>query len=268
MPKLKRLFWDIETSPNIMFSWRCGSKIYLDPGNIIQERAIICICYKWEDGKRVNALTWDDGDDREMVSKFTQVVEQADELVAHNGDRFDLRWFNGRNLIHGLDPVPSAKTVDTLKIARKHFYLNSNRLDYLGKLLLGEGKIGANFSLWRRIVLENDNRAMTEMVRYCKKDVLLLERIWERLRDYEAPKTHAGVLLTGSSRDRWMCPHCASSRVKKSKTCVTAKGSTQHQMQCKDCGGYYSIADAVFGYYLIAKREEKQKPAGGPAEDL
>ena len=253
MPKLKRLFWDVETSPNIVLSWRCGGKIFIDHQNIIQERAIICICWKWEDGKRVNALTWDKGDDREMVAKFASVVAQADELVAHNGDKFDLRWFNGRNLIHGLDPVPHGKTVDTLKIARKHFYLNSNRLDYLGSLLLGEGKIKTDFSLWRRILLDNEELALGEMVRYCKKDVVLLQRIWERLRDYETPKTHAGVLLTGNPSDRWTCPHCASVDVKKSKTNTTAKGMVQHQMKCGVCHRYYSIADLVFNFYLRAK---------------
>jgi hypothetical protein len=236
-----------------MFSWRCGSKIRLDHDNIIQERAIICICWKWEDQKTVHSLSWDNGDDREMVEKFAEVVERADEMVAHNGDRFDLRWFNGRHLIHGLDPIPPAKTVDTLKMARKHFYLNSNRLDYLGKILLGEGKIETGFGLWRKIVLDNDAKAMADMVRYCKKDVELLERVWGRLSEYEAPKTHAAVFETGDAKDRWKCPRCASDNVKKSKTCTTAKGSVQHQMKCNECGKYYSIADAVFNHYLRKK---------------
>ena len=255
--KIRRLFWDIETSPNIMFSWRCGSKLFLGHDNIIRERGIICICWKWEGQKKVHALTWDDGDDRRLIAEFAKVIEEADEMVAHNGDHFDLRWFNGRNLIHGFAPVPQAKTIDTLKIAQRHFYLNSNRLDYLGKILLGEGKIHTDFDLWRDIVLHNDPAAMSKMVRYCKKDVQLLERVWEKLRGYEAPTTHAAVLATGDPHNRWMCPHCASANVKKSKTRATAKGMVQHQMCCRDCGRYYSIADRVFNYYL------KEKYRGG-----
>lgn len=254
MPKLKRLFWDIETSPNIVFSWRCGGKIYIGHENIIQERAIICICHKWEGGNKVHSLKWNGGDDREMLEEFAPVIEAADEMVAQNGDWFDMRWFNGRNLIHGLPAVPITKTVDTLKIAKRHFYLNSNRLDYLGKLLLGEGKTRTDFDLWKRIVLNNSARAMNEMVRYCKKDVVLLERIWNKLRDYETPATHAGVLRTGNFHDRWMCPHCASTDVHKNKTRVTAKGMVQHQMKCKSCNRHYSIANAVFNRYLIEKR--------------
>jgi hypothetical protein len=254
---MRRLFWDIETSPNIMFSWRCGSKLFLDYQNIIQERAIICICYKWEDKKTVHSLTWDHGDDREMVKEFAEVVKLADEMIAHNGDRFDIKWFNGRNLIHKLPPIPQAKTVDTLKIARRHFYLNSNRLDYLSKILFGEGKIHTEFNLWKNIVLHNDEKSLAKMVRYCKKDVLLLQRVWEMLRDYEKPATHAAVLKTGNSYERWMCPHCASPAVHKSKTRTTAKGILQHQMLCDTCHRYYSIASSVYNLYLRAIAESR-----------
>ena len=60
-------------------------------------------------------------------------------MVAQNGDFFDMRWYNGRHLIHGLEPIPWGKTVDTYKIAKRYFNLNSYRLDYLGKLLFGNG---------------------------------------------------------------------------------------------------------------------------------
>ena len=68
--KIKRLFFDIEVSPNIGLFWQPGHKISLDYGNIIQERAVICICYKWQGGK-TQSLTWDKKqDDKEMLKKF------------------------------------------------------------------------------------------------------------------------------------------------------------------------------------------------------
>ena len=126
---MKRLFWDIETSPNIGLFWSSGWKISIPPENIIKERAVICICYKWEHESIVRSLEWDKGDDFGMLEAFGDVIERSDEMVAHNGDDFDLRWFNGRRLIHGMSPIPTPKTVDTLKIARRRFYLNSNKLD-------------------------------------------------------------------------------------------------------------------------------------------
>lgn len=250
---IKRLFWDVETSPNIMFSWRAGFKINLDPDNIIKERAIICICYKWEDSETVHSLQWDNGDDQEMIVEFSDVANKADELVAHNGDKFDLRWFNGRNLLLDLPPVPEYKTIDTCRIARQKFYLNSYRLDYLAKMLLGEGKIKTEFGLWKQICLDNDASAMAEMVKYCKQDVALLERVYKKLSSYVKPKTHAGVSM---GLGRWTCPRCGSERIKKSKTKITAMGMKQHQFKCRDCGKYYTTSDLVFRQYLIAKYGE------------
>ena len=252
MAEIKRLFWDIETSPNVMFSWRAGYKINLTHDNIIQERAIICICYKWEGEEEVHSIQWNKGNDKKLVKQFSKVLLEADELIAHNGNKFDLKWFNTRNLIHGLPPIPQYKTVDTLLIARKHFYLNSNRLDYLGKILLGEGKIDTNYELWKRICLHHEPSAMNEMVMYCKKDVELLERVWNKLRSYDTPKSHTGVM---EGLERWTCPHCASEEVHVSKTRITPKGMIQKQMQCKDCHRYYTVANKVYRDYLEAKEE-------------
>ena len=46
--KPKRLFYDIETSYNIVKAWRAGYNLTITPEDIIHERAIISICYKWE----------------------------------------------------------------------------------------------------------------------------------------------------------------------------------------------------------------------------
>lgn len=254
---MRRLFFDIETSPNIMFSWRCGSKIFLDRENIIKERAIICICYKWEGEKRVHALKWDEGDDKEMLREFSLVLSRADEAIGHNVDKFDMPWVRTRLLLNGLVPQAMPSTYDTLKIARKYLYLNSARLDYLGKMLFGEGKIRTEFNLWKRIVLDNDPAAMRKMVRYCRQDVRLLERVWGELCDYQAPSVHAAVATSGDRKDRWKCPYCGSAEVVTSKSKVTAKGMVQKQMRCNHCGRYYSIAENVHSWYLAAKREEK-----------
>jgi hypothetical protein len=41
----KRLFYDIETSPNIGFFWSSSYKANIPHDNIIKERAVICICW-------------------------------------------------------------------------------------------------------------------------------------------------------------------------------------------------------------------------------
>ena len=113
---MRRLFWDIETSPNIVLSWRVGRKVNLDYDNILHERAVICIGYKWEGENEVGALSWDkEQGDMAMLSRFADIAGEADEMVAHNGDSFDLGWFKTRCLLHGIQTFPEYKTVDTLK---------------------------------------------------------------------------------------------------------------------------------------------------------
>ena len=96
---IKRLFFDIETSPCIGYFWRPGYKVNLSYDNILEENKIICICYKWQHEDEVNSLTWDSKqNDKKMLQKFIKVANKADELVGHNGDRFDLKWVKTRCL--------------------------------------------------------------------------------------------------------------------------------------------------------------------------
>jgi hypothetical protein len=250
------MFWDVETSPNIVFSWRTGFKLSISPESIIRERAIICICYKWEGSDRVYSLQWDEGDDRAMIEKFIPIMESADEMVAHNGDKFDVKWFNGRCLKHGFTPPMEPKTVDTLVIARRRFYLNSNRLDYLGHFLFGQGKIRTDFSLWRDIVLDNSVSAMKKMVTYCKEDVRLLERVYNEVGGYHSPKSHAGVMI---GLARWTCAHCASENLRRKKRRVTARGTVQHNMLCNDCRRHHTINDKVHRDWIVWKNEQALK---------
>ena len=117
----KRLFYDIETSFNVGIFWRTGYNLTINPGDIIHERAIICICYKWEGEDEIHSLTWSKNQcDKAMLKQFIKVMAQADEIVAHNGDRFDLKWVRTRALFHGIDVMPTVKTIDTLKWAKKY----------------------------------------------------------------------------------------------------------------------------------------------------
>lgn len=246
--KIRRLIWDLETSPNICFTWRAGFRLSIPAENILHERAIICICYKWEGQKKVHSLEWDNGDDEACLRAFLEVAETADELVAHNGDKFDIKWFNTRCLYHRLQPPPIYKTVDTLVVARRRFYFNSNRLDYLGKFLFGKGKADTGgFQTWVDICMKNCKKSMKRMVKYCKEDVRLLERVWQEIEPYHVPKTHVGVL---NGEEKWSCPYTGSLDVIKSKTVVSSKGTVTHQMKNKETSRYYTISDKSYRDYL------------------
>lgn len=252
--KVRRLFADIETAPNIGLFFAAGFDKTINPDAIIQERKIICIGYKWEGEKKVNVLMWDkDRCDRKMIQDFIEVANSADEIVGHFGDRFDWPWIRTRCLMHKLPPLPKWKTVDTKAWASKYFYFNSNKLDYLAQVMGYEGKADTKFKLWKDILLEGCMKSLRYMAYYCGKDVELLEKVYLRLAPYMTPKTHAGVY---ASLAKWTCPHCGSSRVHKTKTRVTAGGAKQHQMICDSCHAYYQIPETTFSIYL-----KKDEPA-------
>ena len=239
--KRKRLYFDIETSPNIGFFWTAGFKLNISTESIIKERAIICICYKWEEDKVTHSLNWDSKqNDKKMLQEFIKVANEADELVGHNGDKFDLAWVRTRCLFHRLEMFPTYTTIDTLKVARSKFKFNSNKLNYIAQYLgIGE-KIHTEYNLWKDIVLNKDKEAMDKMIKYCKMDVILLEKVHKELSLHIPAKTHYGVIFGG---DRGSCPECGSDDIVRNNKRVTASGLVKVQMRCKTCGKMHTKTD-------------------------
>ena len=239
--KRRRLYFDIEVSANIGLFWQSGYKLQIGTENIIKERAVICICYKWEDDNDVYYLQWDKKQcDKKLLQDFINVANTADELVGHNGDKFDLSWIRTRCLFHNIQMFPSYNTIDTLKVARSKFRFNSNRLDYIGKFLgLGQ-KNHTNFDLWKDIMLKNDKTAMNTMIDYCIQDVVLLEKVHKALNNHIPAKTHYGVIF---GQDKGSCPECGSDDLIINNRRVTASGIKKIQFICKTCNKIHSKTD-------------------------
>lgn len=237
--KKKRLFFDIEVSPNIGIFWTAGFKQTISYESILKERAIICICYKWEGEKRVYSLTWDKKQcDKKLLNEFVKVADQSDEMIGHNGDRFDLTWIRTRAAFHRIPVTPFLKTIDTLKIARRLFRFNSNRLDYLGQFLEIGCKITTHYSLWKEVI-NKDQAALRKMVKYCNNDVRLLEQVFQRLAHYDKPKTHFGII---NGRGKSSCPNCGGVNTIINRHRVSATGEKKYVMQCKDCYKFYTVS--------------------------
>lgn len=229
----KRLFFDIEVSANIGLFWQSGFKLNIGPESIIKERAIICICYKWEDSKEVHSLEWDSKQcDKKLLEKFVKIANEADELIGHNGDRFDLSWIRTRCLFHRIPMFPKYVTIDTLKISRSKFKFNSNKLDYIAKFLGVGQKIKTDYGMWKDIMLNKCKVSMSKMVKYCKMDVIVLEKVFKELSNHIEAKTHYGVTF---GADRGSCPECGSDEITINKRRTSASGVKKVQYICKTC---------------------------------
>lgn len=237
----KRLFFDIEVSANIGLFWQSGFKLNIGPESIIKERAIICICYKWEDSKEVESLEWDSKQcDKKMLQKFIKIANTADEIVGHNGDKFDLAWIRTRCLFHRIDMFPTYTTIDTLKISRSKFKFNSNKLDYIAKFLGVGEKIKTDYGMWKDIMLNKCKVSMSKMVKYCKMDVVVLEKVYKELSVHILSKVHYGVIF---GADRGSCPECGSDEIVRRCNRVTASGVKKIQYQCNTCHKYHTKSD-------------------------
>lgn len=259
---IKRLFFDIETGYYILkikaFSLRNHLK-YFNPNDIEQEKKIICISYKWQYDDKVHTLTWDENrDDKKMVREFIKIMEDADEIVGHNGDNFDIKELRTRAILNRELMFPMYRTLDTLKKSRKYFRFASNKLDYIGKILTGGRKLDhEGFKLWEQVVEGNkttSKRALKKMSLYCEQDVILLEDVFMALSPFIDHNTNFAVLKGGS---KWECPECASDRVQMHHTDTTAMGWIRRFMKCNKCKKQYKISNKTYMKMLEAVAHER-----------
>lgn len=233
---LRVIFFDEETS---LIEY-AGFSLWQDSipiSNVIRDWHIICVGYKLLGEKKTHLISVlqdpkrfkkDFNDDFYVVSELRKVLASADILVAHNGLRFDIKKFNARLIYHNLEPLPPIKFIDTLKEIKKIADITSNKLDYLGTFLKIGNKIHTGANLWMR-VLRGEESAIKKMGVYCKNDVVLLEKVYLRIRKYIKSSPVNLYKLP-------QCPFCKMSSLYKKTHKVNAKGKISTQYQCKFCG--------------------------------
>jgi predicted RNA-binding Zn-ribbon protein involved in translation (DUF1610 family) len=248
----KIVLWDIETAMTLVGAHTSASGLYgknLSTKYVLRDWYLLCVCLKELGSGEVTTFTAHDTglpeDDYNVVKATRDYLEDVDILIAHNGDKFDLKAFNARLMFHKLPPLPKIITVDTLKEARKVARITSNRLDYIAfHFGITERKIKHERDLWRALLFDTgDAEAMREMAKYCAQDVIVLENVYKNLIPYM--KSHPNVADVNTMN----CPKCNSDDIIKSKTRRTASGIVKTQYQCKCCGSYFT-----------PRASEKEKP--------
>lgn len=236
MQKPKILIMDIESLPNICYAYDLYS--YKQPQMIIQEKAIITFAYKWYGEKATHVIKGNHEtpyDDSGLVGDINAVLEEADFVVAHYGDKFDIPYIRARALINGLPPTPLVTSIDTYKLIKKHFNLNAKRLDYLGKILGLGRKLKTDFSLWERCA-KGEKKAINEMAEYNKQDVVLLEKVFEKLLPHVDSKLNFALF---NKQEATLCPHCGHTHVQK-RGFLYNKITKRQRYACLKCGTWFS----------------------------
>lgn len=234
---LKILLLDVETSPKRAFVWGLWKQNISATSQLISDMFLLTWSAKWYGDKQVYGDKLDPDevfaeDDSRICSSLYELMDAADIIIGHNGDKFDIPTINSRFVLNGMAPPSPYKTIDTLKIAKKHFNFTSNRLDYLGQILGVGRKIDTGgFELWDRC-LAGDAKALSKMLKYNKQDVLLLEAVYNKLRPYAS--THPNPSAT---RTKPSCTKCGSDKLHARGFAVTMTAKYQRYC-CQDCGGW------------------------------
>jgi DNA polymerase elongation subunit (family B)/predicted RNA-binding Zn-ribbon protein involved in translation (DUF1610 family) len=239
-PTPKTLLFDIENSPNLGWYYD-ASKEY----NILdteQYSFIHSVSWTWEGEKKVHVLALPDfplykrdkKNDYALVGAIHKLFSEADIIIGHNGDNFDIKKVNARLIYHRFGPPAPYKTADTLKLARRIQNSGSNRLDALAKYYgLGAKLSNKGKDLWLPIARgQATPKDWQEMRAYNSHDTYLLAKLWPLIRPWgNTPNINIITRVMGA------CPKCGSGHIQRRGFSYTRTGEAP-RLQCQNCGAW------------------------------
>ena len=230
------LLLDIETSPMEVLVWGLF-KQRIPPDNILKEWSILSWSAKWlfESDIMSAVVTPEEAVNRtekSIIRGIWNLLEEADIVIGHNLDKFDLRKLNAKFFLNDLGPPMPYQTIDTYKVSKRQFAYPCYRLNYLLDLIDNHRKkIETNYELWKRCV-RGEQQALTEMVTYNEQDVVILEDLYVKLRPWI--RSHPNF-ATYVECDNSVCPTCGNEDLDWRGFYNTPSGRYE-AFRCLDCG--------------------------------
>lgn len=236
---MRILLLDIETAPNIAYVWRFF-KENVGVDQVHSHSRLLSYAAKWLGEGEIYYEDTFKQNEKALLKRLNKLLEEADFIIAHNGQRFDAPKIRGRALVQGLAPTSPFKVIDTCLIARKEFGFESNSLKYLAKVLgctdKDDHKKFPGFKLWEA-VLRDDPEAWAEMQEYNIQDILTLEEIYMKIRPYASNHPNVSVANGDGSV---LCPVCGGEKNHKRGFAYTNTSKFQrYQCQAEGCGKWH-----------------------------
>lgn len=156
----------------------------------------------------------------------------------HNCNSFDIKLLNAAFAVYGFGPPSPYKKVDLMRIVKSQMKFLSNKLDFVsGQFGIGHKMEHEGFGLWVKC-MEGDQKAWDTMHEYNVMDVVLTEKMYDKLR---------GWITVGVNRsnltEKHVCPSCGSDHVQKRGTTVSMV-RTYIRWHCQSCGSWSRSAVA------------------------
>jgi len=209
----KVLLFDIETAPIEALVWGT-QKQFIQPVQIKRDWCLLTWSAKWLHdtemmSDRVTSKEALDRNDERIVRSLWNLLNEADIVIAHYGDKFDIRRMNGRFFLYEMRLPSPYQSIDTCKTAQSRMHLTSYKLDEVGGALGVGRKIKTEFKLWADCD-KGDVSALKEMEKYNRQDVVLLEDVYLKLRPYIKNHPNMGLFIDS---DNPCCPVCTSRKI-------------------------------------------------------
>lgn len=249
--KPKILLLDIETAPIIAHTWGVYD-VTVGHKQVVKDWHLLSYAAKWLDSPKIYYSDQRDmidvSDDRGLLDELWHLIDEADILVGHNLQKFDIKKIKARFLFHKLLPPSPYRIIDTLLIARRQFACTRNTLEYLAdylKLAHKKSKHGEfdGHSLWVEC-MKGNLKAFKAMAKYNKLDVIVLEEVYLELIKWDKS------INFGVYTEENVCS-CGSTQFKKHGIMVTNSGRYARYL-CKVCGKSWSDK-----FNLISAKERK-----------
>jgi hypothetical protein len=238
------LYYDIESTDEEFVRRQYGAKIYdtrFKWKELVRPFSLISAAWKISGDDNVHCISVSSKNpfnDEGVVRKLHSVLSEADILIGHNSDKFDHKKFNARAIFYNLPPIQPKQTIDTLKVARKHFGFTFNSLGYLASHLGIELKDESPD--WRK-VMDGCPIELAKTREYNKQDCITGDGLYLRLRAWI--DNHPNVSLYSPIKDIEgktikSCPKCNSMNYHKDGFRYT-KTKAIPRLRCNDCDGAF-----------------------------
>lgn len=231
------LLLDIETTPIKAYVWDLW-KQNIAWDHTTSDWYIICWSAKWLDSPDVysECITPMDAlqeTDANILQPLWELLENADVVVTHNGDNFDLPRINTRFVLNGMTPPSPYYRIDTFKVAKKEFAFTSNKLDAIAHYFGLEGKYDTDFSLWEGCI-DGNRKALQEMQEYNIQDVKVLEEVFLKMRPWIKGFPNNNNYMNSKTI---VCATCGSDNIEELQGQYYYTSTGKYQLfRCKDCG--------------------------------
>jgi DNA polymerase elongation subunit (family B) len=229
---MKILIIDIETRPNLAWCWGLFDQ-NISLNQIERVGSVISWAAKWH-GDREIMFSSDFHDSHEnCIKEAWNLLDEADVVVGYNSKSFDMKHLAREFILADLPPPSHYVDIDLLSVVRQRFKFISNKLQHVAQELgLGSKSQHDGFDLWLGC-MKDDEKSWTTMKKYNKQDVVLTEKLYNRLLPWIKNHPHRG--LYGGEKE--CCPRCGHDQLITRKYYTTRSGRYK-TVQCKKCGGY------------------------------